>query len=221
MQHIKKTQLTFLVFFFMGIGTAHGFTFNFGDDDDYPYWGYPNWGSIYNPGYAPPANYYYRRPSSYDRSNMVRKRQRMMDTHDETMDQLSELLYGRYGFDRAQAIKLTRKIEAASSYALTDNFHPSTVTTSRSRTTPFLWGNEQTFKANAHALQSAARALAKELEKQPTAEEGAIYLPKRSRSFDRLKEPETVPVSAGIWEKFNTVSNVCSSCHRSFRRSSW
>ena len=214
MRHINNTLLTFLVFYFMGISSAQAFSFNIGDDDDYPYWGYP-----YSPWVTPPA-YYFPRIPSYDRSTMVQNRQRNMDTHDESMNELSELLYGRYGFDRAVAIKLARKVELTSGSALTGNFHPDAVATFGSRTTPALWGNEQTFKANAQALQAAARDLAKELEKQPTAEEGAIYLPRRSISFDR-DAPETVPVSAGIWEKFNALSNVCASCHSGFRGSNW
>ncbi len=103
---------------------------------------------------------------------------------------------------------------------LAGNFHPDTVTTYSSRTAPTLWGNEQTFKANAQTLQVAAKNLAKELEKQPSAKEGAVYLPRRSIAFGR-DEPETIAVSAGIWEKFNNLSNVCVSCHRGFRRPSW
>lgn len=214
MQYIKNVLLSLIVFFFMGAGSAQAFSFNFGDDDDYPYWGYP-----YSPWVAPPA-YYFPRISSFERSSMVRNRQRTMDRHDETMAQLNELLYGRYGFDRAVAIKLARNIELSSGSALTGNFHPASVTTFSSRMAPTLWGNEQAFKANAQALQAAANDLAKELEKQPTAEQGAVYLPQRSTSYDREK-PQTIAVSAKIWEKFNTLSNVCASCHRSFRRPNW
>ncbi len=215
MRHLQKILLTFLVFFFIGISSAQAFSFDFGDDDDYyPYWGpgYSQWG--------PPPTYFYPRLSSYDRSTMVQQRQQMMGLHDKTVDRLAELLYGSNGFDRAEAIKLARKIELTSGLALTSNFHPDAVAAYRSRTTPVLWGNEQTFKANALALQAAAIDLAKELEKQPTVAEGAVYLPKRSRSFGP-EESETVPVSAGIWEKYNALSNVCVSCHSSFRRRGW
>ena len=215
MQYFKNTLLIFLISFFMGITSAQAFSFNFGDDDDYPYWGH-----AYSPWIAQPG-YYYPRLPSYDRSIMVRNRQQMMSTHDDAMDELNELLYGRYGFDRAVAIKLARKIEISSGYALTSNFHPGAVRGFSSRTTPALWGNEQTFKANALALQVAASDLASEFEKQPKAdEEGAVQLPKRSIGFDR-DAAETVTVSAGIWKKFNTLSNVCASCHSGFRGHNW
>ena len=215
MRHLTNALLTFLVCFFMSMSSAQAFSFNFGDDDDYPYWG-----PAYNPWFAPPIYTYYPRIRSYDRSTMVRKRQWRMVTHDETMDRLNELLYGKYGFDRAEAIKLARKIEMTSGFALTKYFHPGAVVAYRSSTTPALWGNEKAFKAIALAMQATAKDLAKELEKQPTAEEGAVYLPKRSRRF-RSDKPETVPVSAGIWEKFNAMSNVCVSCHSRFRGPNW
>lgn len=228
MQQLRKTLIAFLILFFTAMGAAQGFSFDFGDDDDdYRFRGYPYWGNAFNPWFAPSPHYYYpqgyyypRRPSSIERSTMVRERQQVMDTHGDTLEQLGELLYGDSGFDRAQAIKLALKIEVASGLALTDNFHPSTVTTTGSETGPALWGNPQTFKANALALQTAAKDLANELQKQPTAEEGAVYLPKRSRSFAR-EEPETVPVSPGIWKKFNNMSNICANCHREYRGASW
>lgn len=214
MRHFINTLLIFLVFFFMGISSAQAFSFDFGDDDNYPYWGRP-----YSPWVAPPA-YYFPRLPSYDRSSMVQKRQRVMSDHDKSMHELKEMLYGKYGFDRAVAIKLARNIELTSGSALTGNFHPGAVSAFRSRTTSALWGNEQTFKANALALQAAARDLATELAKQPTAEEGAVHLPRRSIAFDQDK-PETVPVSAGIWEKYNNLSTICESCHSGFRGPKW
>ncbi|MEN8213967.1 MAG: cytochrome c [Pseudomonadota bacterium] len=216
MRHLNRTLLTFFVCFLISMSSAQAFSFNFGDDDDF----YPYWGRGYIPWFGPPLYGYYPRLPRYDRNTMVRKRQWRMVTHDETMDRLGELLYDKYGFDRGEAIKLARRIEMTSGLALTTNFHPGAVAAYRSRTTSSLWGNEQTFEAMAQALQAAAKELAKELEKQPTAEEGAVYLPRRRSRFDR-DEVETVPVSAGIWEKFNALSNICASCHSRFRGPDW
>lgn len=224
MRYLNSTLLTFLAFFLIGASDSRAFSFDFGDDD---YYHHPYAGHAYSPWYAPPPNYYrpppvYFHPQlpSYDSSSMVRKRQRVMSDHDDAMNRLYEMLYGRYGFDRAEAIKLANKINVTSGSALTGNFHPGAVADYRSRTTPAFWGNEQTFTANAQALQAAAKDLATELSKQPTAEEGAVFLPKRGASFDD-DSTQGAPVSARVWEKFNTLSNTCENCHNRFRGPSW
>lgn len=224
MQHTKLTLLTFFVLMFAVMSDAQAFSFDFGDDDDYyhPYYGRP----AYNPWYGPPVNYYRPRVfyhpqlNMYDSSTMVRKRQQVMTDHENAMDRLYEMLYGSYGFDRAEAIKLARQIEVTSGSAMMGNFHPGAVADFRSRTAPSYWGNEQTFKANASALQAAANDLALELAKKPTAEEGAILLPRRGGSYES-EDTEKVPVSAAIWEKFNLLSYSCESCHSSFRGPRW
>jgi len=67
------------------------------------------------------------------------------------------------------------------------------------------------------ALYQAATALVKELEKQPTIEEGAVLLPKSLNPFVSAYK-EKVAVSPKIWDKFNSLSAICNSCHQSFRR---
>lgn len=214
MRYFTKTMLIILLYAILGISTAQAFSFDFGDDD-YPYWRGPQY---YRPWVAPPL-YYYPRLPSFDRSSMVRNRQRRMENFDTTMERLDDLLYGSRGFDRAEAIKLARKIEMTSGMVLTDKFHPGSVVDFRSDASTALWGNEQVFKANALAMEAAASDLAMEFEKQPTAEEGAVDLPKRRSRFDRDDDgPETVQVSAGIWQKYNVLSNICLSCHGRFRR---
>jgi len=93
------------------------------------------------------------------------------------------------------------------------------VVTTGSHTTLALLNNQEAFKANAQALQAAAAALAEELAKRPTAEEGAIYLPKE-RAYGK-EEPETEAVSPKIWEKFNALSETCVACHSNFRGRGW
>jgi cytochrome c556 len=211
MQYLKMTLICVLIALLGGTGAVQAFSFDFGDDDDYYY--HPYW----RPYYQPWASYFPPQLPSFDRSAMVRERQQLMDNHMDAMTRLRELLYGKHGFDRAEAIQLARKIELTSGIALTRNFHPGAVREFDSRTTPAFWGNEQTFKANAQALQAAAKDLATELEKQPAAGEGTVYLPKRWTADGEDK----AAVSAAIWEKYNTLSNTCESCHRSFRGSRW
>ena len=230
MRHLNVALFIFTALLFIGVSDVQAFNFDFGDDDDYyhPYfrpaynpWFGPPLGYGPPPGYfRPPAAYYPPRLPSYDSSTMVRKRQRIMSDHDEAMDRLYEILYGNYGFDRAEAVKLARKIEVTSGIAMTGNFHPGAVADFRSRTTPAYWGNEQTFRANAQALQAAAKDLAIELAKKPSAEEGAIMMPRRGASVEG-ENAQSAPVSPGVWEKFNALSHVCESCHSTFRGSSW
>jgi len=184
-----------------------GFSFDFDDDDGPPSWVESYWQPA-------PRYYYYPQMNSFDRSRVVEGRQRHMQRRASTMSQLSNLLSGRYGFDRAEAVRLARNIEKSAGWALTRNFHPGTVIDSDSRTTRSLWGNEEMFRANAETLQSAARALAEELEKTPTEEEGAVYLRTRSKPGDGVT---TAAVSSQVWQKYSDVSNTCHVCHRNFR----
>lgn len=209
MLHIKNLLILFLLAV-TPVNLANAFTFDFGDNDYHPYWGNP---------YLRPVTPYYYMPQlpMYDRSTLVRRRQEQMGNNADAMGEIRELLYGRYGFDRGEAIKLAKKIELTSGQALTRNFHPGAVRDMNSHTTPTYWGNEETFRANAQALQQAARELAQELEKTPTAEEGAVFLNKRWPAG----EEDRAAVSASVWDKYNNLSKTCNSCHHSFRGPSW
>ena len=187
---------------------AQAFSFDFDDDDGPPSWVEGYWQPA-------PRYYYYPQMNSFDRSRMVDNRQSHMQRRASTMSQLSNLLSGRQGFDRSEAIRLARNIEQSAGWALSSNFHPGAVIDSDSHTTRSLWGNEQTFRDNAQQLQTAARALAEELAKTPSQEEGAVYLRTRNRSGD--DKVTTEAVSSQVWQKYSDVSNTCHACHHNFR----
>jgi len=188
-------------------GVSQAFTFDFGDDHP------PTWLETY--GQPAPRYYYYPQINSYDRSRMVDNRQNRMQRRATTMNQLSDLLSGRYGFDREKAIKLARGIEKTAGYVLTRNFHPGAVIDSYSRTTRAFWGNEEMFRQYAMNLQAAAKALTEELAKEPTREEGAVYV--RAQRKPGKDTAKTISVSPKVWQKYSELSNTCYSCHRSFR----
>ena len=188
-------------------GTSQAFSFDFGDDHP------PTWIETY--GQPAPRYYYHPQINSFDRSRMIDRRQGRMQRRATTMNQLSDLLSGRYGFDREQAIRLARGIEQSAGHALSRNFHPGAVIDDYSRTTRSLWGNEETFRQYAVSLQTAAKELAEELAKEPTQEEGAVYL--RAPRERGEGEVSSVAVSPKVWEKYSAVSSTCNSCHRSFR----
>ncbi len=205
-------------------GKSSWSTPNWSTSYSYPSWGRRSWGAPAwgGPGYysPPPAGYYYPPPriNAYDRTMMKDRRQSLMNKHDDAMDSLADMLYGRYRFDREDAIDYARQIEMDSGQNMMRDFHPGAVVTSGSHTAPTYWGNEQAFRANADVLKAAAEALRKELEKRPTAEEGVMY-PRRDKGFDyrpRFGTDED-PISPAVFEKFNAVANTCITCHSYFR----
>ena len=208
MRLFKLLTISFpVISLFLYSGASQAFSFDFGDDHP------PTWIETY--GQPAPRYYYHPQINSFDRSRMIENRQNRMQRRATTMNQLSDLLSGRYGFDREKAIRLARGIEQSAGHALSRNFHPGAVIDDYSRTTRSLWGNEEMFRQNATSLQTAAKELAEELAKEPTREEGAVYMrAQRKRGEDTAS---SIAVSPKIWEKVSAVANTCNSCHRSFR----
>lgn len=235
MRNLKKNLIagTIGLVLFSG-GPVQAFSFSIDNDDDYyhPFLGAPYggpWGGVQTwnppttsqPWMTPPRQFWYPRLPSYDRSRMKQDRQRHMGNFDDAMNELRDMLYGSSDFDRTRAVQLTRKIEATSGQAMTGNFHPGSVVTMGSRTSPKLWGNEEAFQAKAGALKAAAADLAEELAKKPSDAEGALYLGKRSEKFGQAGERKEVAVSPQIWKKFNLLSETCVACHSVFRGPNW
>jgi cytochrome c556 len=211
-----KSVIVFLVLVvaMLTSGGALAFSFDFGDDDDdWRYYAYR--GNPYQPWVAPNGMYFYPRLPYFQRQRMIDQRQGEMASRGNNLQQLGAMLYGNAGLDRARAIKLARAIEATSGEALADKFPPGSVASDNSNTTLALWGSPDAFRARALQLKIAARALAEELEKQPTAEQGAVFVA-RDRGYYGQPE-EKVAVSPGVWEKFNALSQECAACHRDYR----
>jgi cytochrome c556 len=167
--------------------------------------------------------HYYPRLDSYDRSTMKDRRQRFMSQHDDAMDSLADMLYGKYRFDREDAIELAHEIELLSNENLWNNFHPGAVVTAGSNTSTALWGNEEAFKSYADAMRTAATGLRTELQKTPKQGESAIYA-NRSKGFDYRKpsDGEAVePMSPEIFGKFDNLASSCRACHAYFRLPDW
>jgi len=219
MRKLNKTLLAGVIgATLFGAGAVQAFSFDFGDDNDYYY---PYWGA---PAYGPPPGYYLPpRLPSYDRSVMRSNRQSMMDDHRDALNELAAMLYGGKGFDRSEAVQLARRIEAGSGITLVRDFHPGAIATWGSRALPSVANNPQAFRANADALRAAAGALAVALAKKP-AEGDAIYLPKKDAVFDCERGDKAcsqVAVDPAIWERFNTLSATCDTCHTGFRGFGW
>lgn len=186
-----------------------------------PNWGNRNWGApAYRPAYPAPQPYArpYSYVPSYDRWNMRDRRQKLMSDHDDAMDDLSDMLYGGYRFDRQEAIELAKQIEASSGEILTRDFHPGAVATSGSNTAPAAMTNQDVFKANAQALKKTAGELAAELSRTPEAGEQVMYSRNgRGFSYRRIRGEDSEPLSPQIFNKFNALAATCNSCHSYFR----
>ena len=187
-----------------------------------PAWGGPAWGA---PSYyAPPGGYYYQPPrlDSYDRTIMKDKRQALMERHDDAMDKIADMLYGRYRFDREETLDNAKHIELDATQNMLRHFHPGAIATSGSHTAPTFFGNEAAFKANADALAAAAKALAEELQKKPGSDESALY-PRKSKGFDYRPRSDTEndPVSPAIFDRFNELAGTCITCHSYYRLPDW
>jgi len=221
-----------------GSAAAFGDSFSFGDSwnpgASRSSWSTPNWGTSYSSPnwsrrgwsgpayYPPPPRQYYPRPSMYDRTQMKDNRQKQMSSHDDAMDSLADMLYGKFRFDRDDAIQRAREIETNSGQIMLHNFHPGAIATYGSNAAPTFWGNEDAFKSYADAMKVAATALAIELEKRPTAEEGAIY-PGRSKGFDYRRQDgdQDKAISPEVFTKFHGLASTCQACHGYFRLPKW
>lgn len=202
----------------IGMSSALAFSFDFGDDDD-DWWRYGYYGNPNQPWVAPNGMMFYPRLPYFERDRLLEQRQWQMGQKYQAMERLGAMLYGNEVFDRTTAIQLARKIEATSGRRLSDDFHPGSVATHRSRTLLSLWSNRPGFEANAEALRVAAQALAEEFIKQPGEQEGAVMLP--AGPAGAASSSGKIALSPGVWEKFNALSEVCDSCHRGFKGHSW
>ena len=113
--------------------------------------------SAANAWYGGPYRSYH---GEYGPNAMKQDRQKLMRNHGHAMDDLESIIDGRKRFDRLEATKLAREIEAGAGENMWRLYEPSSVTARGSRTAAPIWGNFEVFKANANALKQTAGALA-------------------------------------------------------------
>ena len=175
--------------------------------------------------YGGPYRSYYG-PSyhgQYGPGSMKRDRQELMRDHGHAMDDLEAIIEGRKRFDRLEATKLAREIEAGAGENMWRLYAPASVTASGSRTAPPIWGNFETFKANANALKQTAGALADELEKRPTStdyQEG-VWAPPRSSGFGNLWGQRGGDMTHEAIAEYIRLGRICTVCHLNFRTSTY
>ncbi|UCB54414.1 MAG: cytochrome c [Thiotrichales bacterium] len=173
--------------------------------------------------YDGPHGRYYG-PSYYGEHGpqaMKRDRQKLMRNHGHAMDELESVIEGRKRFDRLEATKLAREIEAGAGENMWRLYEPASVATTGSRTAAPIWGNFDTFKANANALKQTAGSLADELEKRPTAtdyQEG-VWVPPRSSGWGNLWGQRDGDMTHEAIAEYIRLGRICTVCHLNFRTS--
>ena len=175
--------------------------------------------------YGGPHRSYYG-PSYYGQhgpNTMKRDRQKLMRNHGHAMDELEAIIDGRRRFDRLEATKLAREIEAGAGENMWRLYEPASVAARGSRTAAPIWGNFETFKANANALKQTAGALADELEKRPTAEDyqEGVWIPPRSSGFGNLWGQRGGDMTQEAIAEYIRLERICTVCHLDFRTSSY
>lgn len=185
-------------------------------------WSEPGWGEGPRSAYGYP---YGGHVPAFDRTH---QRQSEMHDHKAAMRSVARMLLGRRSFDRAEAIGLAREIEASSGENLVRLFE-----TGEWRQSPLsraIIGDDdmETFTAHAEALEVAARQLADELEKQPSAEDvatGRAWSPDWHRVrrgwgmgvlyADWRSGDEAV--TKGVFDAYTRLRASCHGCHANFR----
>ncbi len=175
-----------------------------------------------NAWYGGPGPYY--GPSYYGEHGaqaMKQDRQQLMRNHGHAMDELEAIIEGRKRFDRLQATKLAREIEAGGGENMWRLYEPDSVAVRGSRTAPPIWGNYETFKANANALKQSAGALADELEKRPTVQDyqEGVWVPPRSSGYGNLWGQRGGDMTNEAIAEYIRLGRICTVCHLNFRTS--
>ena len=167
-------------------------------------------------GYYGPSYYGEHGPQA-----MKRDRQKLMRNHGMAMEELESVIEGRKRFDRLEATKLAREIEAGAGENMWRLYEPASVATTGSRTAAPIWGNFDTFKANANALKQTAGSLADELEKRPTVtdvQEG-VWVPPRSSGYGNLWGQRDGDMTREAIAEYIRLGRICTVCHLNFRTS--
>ena len=170
------------------------------------------------------ADAWYYGPSydgPYGPNAMRQDRQELMHDHGWAMHKLRTIFEGRRPFNRREATELALAIEAGAGENLWRLYSPRSVTAPGSRTAPSVWGDFESFKANAQAMKESADRLADALAKRP---EGAdyrqgVWTPRYSAPWGNRWGEKGGGITREAIDEFRTLGALCQACHRGYRGS--
>ena len=168
------------------------------------------WGG--NPWYTP----YGSGAVTYERQNDMRR-------HGWSMKDLASIFEGRRAFNREEAVRLARELEADLGDEMLKNFAPGT-RVAGSRVTPWLWRDFGAFRGYALGSRKAASELADALETAPTGDEiqrQGAWLTSRRPGYSRWSHLGDDMVSMDAIQAYTRLNANCHSCHMMFRGYRW
>lgn len=171
------------------------------------------------------ANAWYGSPwyRPYGSGAMTYERQNLMRGHAYSMRELAAMFNGRRMFDRDEAIRLARELEADLGGELVKSYAPGTWVAG-SRTAPWTWNNFAAFGGYAESAKQSAARLAVALEEAPSTQEvqsrGAWVTPLGMRPRPRGLPIDGL-VAVDAIQEYSRLNATCHSCHASFRGRRW
>lgn len=159
----------------------------------------------------------------YGSGAVTYERQNVMRDHGWAMQDMASMFEGRRAFNRDEAIRLARKLEATLGDEMLKNFAPGT-RVAGSRVTPWVWREFGAFRGYAIGARQAAEDLASALEQAPSsdeAEQQGAWMTSRHPAMRRWSHLSDDLVSIQAIQAYTRLNANCHSCHTMFRGGRW
>lgn len=159
----------------------------------------------------------------YGSGAVTYERQSVMRDHGWAMQDIASMFQGRRAFDRDEAVRLARELEATLGDEMLKNFAPGT-RVAGSRVTPWVWRDFGAFRGYAIGARQAAGELASALEQAPTSgdvERQGAWMASRHPTRGRWSHLSDDLVSMQAIQAYTRLNANCHSCHMMFRGGRW
>lgn len=159
----------------------------------------------------------------YGSGAVTYERQSVMRDHGWAMQDLASMFEGRRAFNRDEAVRLARRLEATLGDEMLKNFAPGT-RVAGSRVTPWVWRDFGAFRGYAISAKQAASDLASALEQAPTSnqlEHRDAWMTSRHPAMGRWSHLSDDMVSIQAIQAYTRLNANCHSCHAMFRGGRW
>lgn len=159
----------------------------------------------------------------YGSGAVTYERQNVMREHGWAMQDMASMFEGRRAFNRDEAVRLARELEATLGDEMLKNFAPGT-RVAGSRVTPWVWRDFGAFRGYAIGAQQAAADLASALEQAPTSDEveqQGAWMTSRRPAVGRFSHLSDDMVSMQAIQAYTRLNANCHSCHVMFRGWRW